>query len=182
MKAILTAVVLAAALAPAAAADPARTLPPPVVRGQELPPPLEQRVLGLENALAGLEWRQSVDASNFDRRLYELERRLGTGVTAPLAAAAVPTARAVAVPPGHHAHRTTDGRVIVHSDTNHGNAAAHAGVQWPWPKVAYAGQVVASSTTVTAATSAPLAVASCPAGGCQTAARAGPVRRLLGFR
>lgn len=46
------------------------------------------------------------------------------------------------VPPGHHAHRKADGTIIVHADSNYGNAAAHAGIVWPWPKVAYPGQVV----------------------------------------
>lgn len=46
------------------------------------------------------------------------------------------------IPPGHHAHRKADGTVIVHADSNFGNAAAHAGIVWPWPKVGYAGQVV----------------------------------------
>lgn len=151
---------------------------PPKLRGQELPPPIDQRVAALETDNASTQWRlRQVEA-----QLHELAERLDGPAVAPASRAARPAAVPTVVPPGFHAHTTTDGRVIVHSDTNHGNAAAHAGVQWPWPKVAYAGQVVASSTTVTAATSAPLAVASCPAGGCQTAARAGPVRRLLGFR
>lgn len=46
------------------------------------------------------------------------------------------------VPPGHHAHVTTDGRTIVHGDWNYGNPAAHAGVAYPWPKVAFPGQAV----------------------------------------
>lgn len=54
----------------------------------------------------------------------------------------------VLIPPGHHAHRRADGTVIVHADTNYGNAAAHAGVVWPWPKVGYAGQVMRTAPAV----------------------------------
>lgn len=46
------------------------------------------------------------------------------------------------VPPGHHAHQRTDGTIIIHSDSNHGNADAHRGVPWPWPKTAFPGQRV----------------------------------------
>lgn len=53
-----------------------------------------------------------------------------------------PQVTAVIVPPGHHAHRATDGRVIIHGDWNHGDPAAHAGVPYPWPKVAFPGQAV----------------------------------------
>lgn len=46
------------------------------------------------------------------------------------------------VPTGMHAHRRTDGTILVHGDENYGSAAAHAGIVWPWPKVATAGQTV----------------------------------------
>lgn len=46
------------------------------------------------------------------------------------------------IPPGHHSHVTTDGRTIVHADSNYGNAAAHAGIAYPWLIVGRPGQVV----------------------------------------
>jgi hypothetical protein len=48
----------------------------------------------------------------------------------------------VVVPAGHHAHRTLDGRTVIHGDWNVGDPAAHAGIPWPWPKTAFAGQTV----------------------------------------
>ncbi len=56
------------------------------------------------------------------------------------------------VPPGMHAHRTETGEVIIHGDENRGSAAAHAGITYPWYKIATAGQTV-----------------SCPNGQCPTA-------------
>lgn len=67
------------------------------------------------------------------------------------------------VPPGFHAHTTTDGRTIVHADTNFGNAAAHAGVAYPWPKTATAGQTVNAAQP---AVQYALPVSSCPNGQC----------------
>lgn len=63
-------------------------------------------------------------------------------VTNRCAATAKAVPAATVVPTGFHAHTTTDGRTVVHADSNFGNAAAHAGIAWPWPKTATAGQVV----------------------------------------
>jgi hypothetical protein len=71
------------------------------------------------------------------------------------------------VPPGYHAHRTTDGRTVVHADSNFGDPVAHAGIARPWPKTAVAGQ------TVTVGTADPIpdplaADGACPGGVCPT--------------
>lgn len=66
----------------------------------------------------------------------------------------------VTIPPGFHQH--ADGRI--HSDANYGNAAAHEGLERPWPKTAVAGQTVLVPAN-------PFAVgvrSACPTGGCPT--------------
>lgn len=40
-----------------------------------------------------------------------------------------------ALQPNTHAHQMMDGGVLVHSDSNMGNAAAHAGVAYPWVRI-----------------------------------------------
>ena len=75
------------------------------------------------------------------------------------------------IPPGHHSHVTTDGRTIVHADSNYGNAAAHAGIEWPWLKVATAGQVVQSAPDPPAFAPSyglPVRSGNCPGGVCPT--------------
>lgn len=74
----------------------------------------------------------------------------------------VPAVTAQVIPPGFHAHRKTDGMVIVHGDENYGSAAAHAGIERPWPKIAVAGQVVQSANVVPQAVSN----STCPGGNC----------------
>lgn len=97
---------------------------------------------------------------------------------------AVKAAPAV-VPPGHHAHTRPDGIVIVHADSNFGNPVAHAGIPYPWPKTALAGQVVPGSFQTQAVpmtwvgagpvwASGGFAFGSgCPGGVCPTAPRQG---------
>lgn len=46
------------------------------------------------------------------------------------------------IPQGYHAHRTLDGKILVHKDTNYGNPRAHANVAYPWIVIARAGQVI----------------------------------------
>lgn len=63
----------------------------------------------------------------------------------PLAAAAGPPAAPAAptiIPPGMHAHRRTDGTILVHGNQNLGSAPAHAGVPRPWIRIGEAGQPV----------------------------------------
>lgn len=78
-------------------------------------PPVDPRVVALE---------QEMD--KVKARLDKLENK--------------PKMVASAVPLGSHAHRMLDGSIMVHSDTNQGNAAAHAGVapgvNELWPKMA----------------------------------------------
>lgn len=67
----------------------------------------------------------------------------------------------VTIPPGYHDHTHTDGTVIVHSDKNVGSAAAHEGIERPWPKTGFPGQtVVTGNSTVLAADPCPNGV--CP--------------------
>lgn len=73
------------------------------------------------------------------------------------------------VPQGMHAHRTTGGAVIVHGNENLGSAAAHAGIERPWIRIAEAGQTV--SGVVYAADGG-----GCPNGVCPT------VRSRVRFR
>lgn len=46
----------------------------------------------------------------------------------------------IVVPSGQHAHRMSDGRILVHGNQNYGNASAHAGIALPWVQMAEAGQ------------------------------------------
>lgn len=117
----------------------------------------------------------SLDFGSFDRRLTALEQRVADLEKArSLAAPAVPQSvhvpapRLFTVPSGFHAHRTVDGRTIVHHDSNHGNAAAHASVAHPWVKSAVAGQTVfVSSDGQGVASSAQyFQSSSCPGGVC----------------
>jgi hypothetical protein len=111
-----------------------------------------------------------VQLDDHERRLRELEAKAGI-VPKPL-----PTAKASAppvaqtytlVPPGMHAHRTADGRVIVHGNENFGNAAAHAGIARPWIRIAEAGQRVPYATVRPPATFGGVFYGGgCPAGGC----------------
>lgn len=130
-----------------------------VVAQPQLPPlpqapPLEQRVSDLERRVAVLEQPRS----------------------APTAAAP----RAYVIPAGYHAHRTVDGRTIVHSDALNGNAAAHAGIAPPWVKTATAGQTVyLSPGTAAVSTGATYYQSSgCPSGFCPAPQRRG----LFGWR
>lgn len=150
---------------------------PPKLRGQELPPPIDQRVAALETDNASTQWRlRQVEA-----QLHELAERLDGPAVAPASRAARPAAVPTVVPPGFHAHTTTDGRVIVHSDANRGNDAAHAGVPWPYYKSATAGQAVYVEAGGYAA-AVPVAYQATPVVYAQPAVRAGPVRRLFGAR
>lgn len=107
-------------------------------------PPLDERVAELE--------RQAVLQS---LRLTLVERQLA--LYQPAAPAVAPASGVV--PPGMHAHRTVDGRVIVHADSNFGSAAAHVGVAYPWPKIAVAGQPIYGLAPV---------ASGCPGGVCPT--------------
>jgi hypothetical protein len=44
-----------------------------------------------------------------------------------------------------HSHVRTDGTILTHADTNYGNAASHAGVEWPWVKTS--GSTTTSTVT-----------------------------------
>ena len=46
------------------------------------------------------------------------------------------------IPPGYHAHRTLDGKILVHRYKSGGNAEAHKNVAYPWVVIARAGQVI----------------------------------------
>jgi len=46
------------------------------------------------------------------------------------------------VPAGHHAHRYPDGTTLIHGNDNLGKAAPHAGLAYPWTRIAEAGQTV----------------------------------------
>lgn len=118
----MTTILLAAILGHGEPSDPPRFQPDP--------PRLVQRVAELE------------------ARVDQLERRLGMAVAPRVG----PATSAVVVPPGQHAHRTTSGEVIVHGNENLGNAAAHAGISYPWIRIAEGGQTLQTTT--------------CPAGGC----------------
>lgn len=75
---------------------------------------------------------------------------------------------AIVVPPGHHAHRRSDGTVYTHGNENVGNAAAHQGVPLPWPRIAEAGQTVTTSTTAATVQTYTIQQSSCPNGVCPT--------------
>lgn len=82
--------------------------------------------------------------ASLEIRVANLEARMAPASTLPAVTQRPPV---TVVPPGHHTHTTVDGRTIVHADSNYGNAAAHAGVAWPWPKTAVAGQAVYTGGT-----------------------------------
>lgn len=46
------------------------------------------------------------------------------------------------IPQGYHAHRTIDGRIIIHSDKHYGDPRAHVGIAYPWVKIAKAGDPI----------------------------------------
>lgn len=129
-------------------------------------PPLEARVTVLEQEVKFLKQRMDrvKPLDQFD--WYQQHGQTGgwPAVAAPVILAA-PIAQATVIPPGYHAHRTTDGRTIVHHDSNHGNAAAHAGIAHPWVKTATAGQTVYASG-VTQSASYYSQSSSCPGGNC----------------
>lgn len=87
------------------------------------------------------------------------------------------------VPAGSHAHTLEDGTVIVHGDENHGNAAAHEGIAYPWYKTARAGDTV----FIGAPPRSPFATENCPDGNCPRASAprivgtAGVVRSVYGI-
>lgn len=59
------------------------------------------------------------------------------------ACAAVPVkTTAQFIPPGYHAHRRTDGTVLIHACNNLNDPNAHAGVASPWVQIAGAGDKV----------------------------------------
>lgn len=64
------------------------------------------------------------------------------------------------IPAGQHAHRTTDGRTIIHGNENMGNAAAHQGIAYPWIRTGEAGQTVYGVGGFGAS--------NCPGGNCPT--------------
>jgi hypothetical protein len=82
------------------------------------------------------------------------------------------------IPPGHHAHQTITGEVIVHSDANLGNAAAHHGIARPWVRIAEAGEIVGSGQWAVDS--------DCPVGDCPVVSRgwaapvyrAGPLKKI----
>lgn len=82
-----------------------------------------------------------------------------------MATAPVVRSTSVVVPPGHHAHETVTGEVIIHGNENMGSAAAHAGIARPWVRIAEAGEVVSSGW-------AAVSQDGCPPVGC-------PVRRRV---
>lgn len=53
------------------------------------------------------------------------------------------------IPSGSHSHVRTDGTILIHSDSNYGNAAAHEGVEWPWYKHTTTETVVGSTIALT---------------------------------
>lgn len=125
----------------------------------------------LERRLTNVEWR-----------LSQIENKLGMYPTTPHVA---PAAATTVVPPGMHAHRTEDGRIIVHGNENLGNAAAHQGIAHPWIRVAEAGQSVVTAQPITTATSSYSATYSsgCPNGVCPTSGTSSrqPWRPFNGF-
>lgn len=77
----------------------------------------------------------------------------------------------IVVPAGHHAHRRIDGTVYTHGNENLGNAAAHSGVQYPWPRIAEAGQsvIVTQPAVQPVPYTTPYTIqSSCPGGNCPT--------------
>lgn len=98
-----------------------------------------------------------------EARIQKIEKdvaELKAALKPETAAAARPVATTAGstqvVPAGHHAHTRTDGTTIIHPDHTGNDAAAHAGVAWPWYKSAVAGQ------TVTNVVSGPAVAASTP--------------------
>lgn len=59
------------------------------------------------------------------------------------------------IPPGFHAHRRTDGTVLIHADGNLNDPNAHAGVASPWVQIAGAGERVPADLTKAAAGDCP---------------------------
>lgn len=92
----------------------------------------------------------------WEKRLTDLEKRVDA--LEGKAKVAAPTATTMVIPPGFHAHTRTDGSVFVHSDALNNDAAAHAGVPWPWHKTAVAGQTVTTTTATTATAPLPAGV------------------------
>lgn len=128
------------------------------------PPPLENRVADLERRVRLLEGQ-----------IYALTDPKLRPVTAK-EEQKQQTQSTVTVPPGYHAHRTTDGRVIVHGNENLGNADAHEGVAHPWIRIAEGGQTVQTQQTYSYQS---YSSTSCPNGVCPTQRR-GLIGRIFG--
>jgi hypothetical protein len=94
----------------------------------------------------------SADPSRIEQRVTDLERRVRQ-LEGQLYALTDPKNRVqttptpTVVPPGHHAHVKQDGTVIVHGNENMGNHEAHAGIAYPYVRIAEAGQPVPTSQT-----------------------------------
>lgn len=71
------------------------------------------------------------------------------------ACANAPTKIVATIPPGYHAHRRTDGTVLIHADHNAGDPNAHTGVSSPWIQIAGAGDKVPADLPKAAAGDCP---------------------------
>lgn len=81
------------------------------------------------------------------------------------ACANAPTKIVPTIPPGYHAHRRTDGTVLIHADDNLGDPNAHAGVASPWVQIAGAGDKLPADTV---SSQAVYSSGGCPSGNCPT--------------
>lgn len=118
-------------------------------------------------------------AQTHDDRLAALEKQVAALTAAVDRVLGAQQPQQVVVPAGSHAHVTTDGRTIIHSNANLGSAAAHVGIAPPWIRTAEAGQTVtmgANATQSTFTRQGPFVSTShtvqsaggCPPGGCPT--------------
>lgn len=98
----------------------------------------------------------------------------------PMAPVVAQAAAPAVIPPGMHAHRKTDGTVLIHGNDHRGDPNAHAGVSPPWVVIATEGQPVPAAAPVYQ--SAPVAQAGCPNGQCPTARTYVPATGIFGRR